>query len=171
MHLGALMRSSPKPDDAGSDALPPMSSLASEPVAARNEPNDLATLRDLLIGPLPELYASQIERLETRIAESASEFAIALAVLERRLEKRILAVDAASRAGDSELREQLFDEMRVVNEAIQTCHAQAVDRFERGLEEVRNAKLDHAAFASFLEGLARHLSREDAVRTEALEAR
>jgi hypothetical protein len=153
--------------DAG---LPMMAALAA-PAAAGSGPSDLASIREILLGALPEQYERQIERLEVKIAEGAADLRIALSALERRLEKRIVGVDAATRTSNGELRQQLLEEMRVVNEAVQTYHAKAMRRIEEGLQEIQSSKLDQATFSSFLGSLARHLGREDAARNDAQEAR
>jgi hypothetical protein len=138
---------------------------------AANDVSDVASLRKLLLGSLPEQYERHIERLEMKIAEGAADLHVALSALEQRLEKRIVGVDVDSRTSTGELRQQLLDEMRGVNEAIRNYHAEAMRRLEHGLQDVQEAKLDRVTFSTFLESLARYLGREDAARTNAQEAR
>ena len=145
----------------------PATAAPATPVAT--DESEVASLRKLLLGSLPEHYERQIERLEAKIAEGASELHAALSALEQRLEKRIVGADADSRTSTGELRQLLLDEMRGANEAIRNYHADAMRRLEHGLQDVQDAKLDQATFSTFLESLARYLSHEDAVPTNAQE--
>jgi hypothetical protein len=153
-----------------SPATPALDSMATSD-ATGSAASEVENIRKLLLGSLPEQYERQIERLEVRIAESAADLHIALSALERRLEKRIVGVDAANRTSNGELRQQLLEEMRVVSEAVETYHAKAMQRVEQGLQELQSAKLDQATFSNFLESLARYLGREDAPRRNPQEAR
>jgi hypothetical protein len=143
-----------------------------EPVAPVAAPeSDVTSLRKLLLGSLPEHYERQIERLEQKIIEGVADVHVALSALEQRLEKRIVAADVGSRTSTGQLRQQLLEEMRGANDAIQSYHAEAMRRLESGLQEMQSSKLDQATFSKFLEGLARYLGRDDAARTNAQEAR
>jgi hypothetical protein len=192
-NLSSLLRTAPKPDGVGvyrtakaspanphgtpSDGGSPdgthLSSTAAPPLltGSGNDPNDLASIREILLGPLPEELVRQIERIEVKISQGAADLSAALSAFEQRLEKRVGAVDATTRTANGELRQQLLEEMRVVNEAVETYHAKAMRRIEEGLQELRTAKLDQSTFSSFLQSLARYLSRDDAARQDAQEAR
>ena len=147
----------------------PATAAPTTPVAT--DESEVGSLRKLLLGALPDHYERQIERLEAKMAEGASELHAALSALEQRLEKRIAGADADSRASTGELRQLLLDEMRGANDAIRTYHADAMRRLEHGLQDVQDAKLDQATFSTFLGSLARYLSHQDAVPTNAEESR
>jgi ABC-type phosphate transport system auxiliary subunit len=121
---------------------------------------EIGALRDILFGTMLEQHDQEMARVETRIAMEASKIRSEFGEFARRFEDRIAEIDARTSKGLNDLREQILSQSNLLNDAIQERNEQVVSHVNKGLQDLRAAKIDRATFSSLLSKLAAHLERE-----------
>lgn len=139
----------------------PEPQAASKPAAPAAE-DGLERLRAILFGSLREKYAQQAARIETRVAMEASKIRSEVGELTRRLESRIDQIDSRSARTQSDLREQILSQSNLLNETIKERGEKMLQVIDRGLQELRDTKIERSQFSNFLAGLTSHLDQQSA---------
>jgi len=120
----------------------------------------LERLRGILCGSLLEKYAHEAARIETRVAMEASKIRAEVGELTRRFEGRIAQIDSSSQRGQAELREQILKQSSVLNDAIVERSDKALQKIDKGFQELRDSKIERSQFTNFLASLTSHLDQQ-----------
>jgi len=140
----------------------PEVSAASGAAATPGAEDGLERLREILFGSLLEKYAQQAARIETRVAMEASKIRTEVGELTRRFESRITQIDKRSLQTQGDLREQILTQSNLLNDTIKERSEKTLQMIDKGLQELRDTKIERSQFSNFLASLTSHLDHEGA---------
>jgi hypothetical protein len=121
---------------------------------------DLGQLREILFGAALKESEQEVARVETRVAMESARVRSEFGDFGRRLEERITEIDARSSKSLSDLREQLLAQSNLLSDAIQERNEQVILHVNKGLQELKQSKIDRTAFSNLLFTLGATLAKE-----------
>ncbi len=133
----------------------------SAPVAATPGTDELASLRNILLGGVVSEFEQTIARLEERMAHEEAGFRAELSKFEQRIEDRLVEVDSRSCHAQAELREHVLSQSNKLGDMIKERSAETVRIANEGLQGLRQSKLNDAEFGDFVRGLVAHLGEQE----------
>ena len=125
-----------------------------------SETDELARLRGILFGSTMNEQEQALARIENRMAAHAAEVRTELDALGRRLENRIAELGARANQDQNSVREQLMGQSELLKNSIQERSDQTLLLVNRGLEELRDNKIDRTKLSEFLLDLGSRLEGE-----------
>ncbi|MEM7410051.1 MAG: hypothetical protein AAF430_07455 [Myxococcota bacterium] len=128
--------------------------------ASTAEADELSRLRGILFGSAINEQEQALARIENRMAAHAAEVRGEIDALGRRLENRISELGARANQDQNSVREQLLGQSELLKNSVQERSDQTLLLVNRGIEELREHKIDRTKLSEFLLDLGSRLEGE-----------